>query len=62
MIGGYENIVPKYNQCLKKLAWVSGSVPETLPGNGNAYQNKGEEYVNCWFREKHEALAWLESA
>lgn len=53
-----QNIVPKYNQVLKRFAWLTGAQPPQLPGRGNPYQNEGETYHNCWFRDEAAAISW----
>ena len=54
-----EHIVPKYNQALKRFSWLAGEQPVELPKSGSSYQNQGEKYQNCWFRDEDEAVAWV---
>lgn len=57
-----ENIVPKYNKVLKRFGWLAGEQPPQLPGNGQAYQNDGENYHNKWFRDESLVLEWVSPA
>ena len=50
-----RNIVPKYNQVLKRFAWLTGA---ELPGGGEAYSNEGETYQNRWFLDEAAAVSW----
>ncbi len=52
------NIVPKYNQVLKRFSWLAGDQPPELPGGGSPYKNEGEMYENCWFRDENKAVTW----
>lgn len=53
-----QNIVPKYNQVLKRFAWLAGAQLPQLPGGGNAYQKEGETYQNRWFHDEAAAVSW----
>ena len=54
-----ENIVPKYNQVLKRFAWITGAELSQLPGGGDSFQNAGETYQSRFFREEAAAIAWV---
>jgi hypothetical protein len=53
-----ENIVPKYNQVLKRFAWIASDKMPQLPGGGDVYQGEGETYQSRWFRDEAAAVAW----
>jgi len=53
-----QNIVPKYNQVIKRFAWLAGAQMPELPGGGNAYQKEGEAYQSRWFRDEAAAISW----
>lgn len=53
-----QNIVPKYNQVLKRFAWLGSADMPEMPGGGNAFSSEGETYVNRWFRDEAAAVSW----
>lgn len=53
-----QHIVPKYNQVIKRFAWLMAAQAPQLPGEGNSFQNAGEAYLSCWFRDEATAISW----
>lgn len=53
-----QNIIPKYNQVLKRFAWLGGAELAQTPGSGNTYQGAGESYQSRWFQDEIAAISW----
>ncbi|MHA3770051.1 hypothetical protein ACXR0O_00775 [Verrucomicrobiota bacterium sgz303538] len=53
-----QHIVPKYNQVVKRFAWLVGTQTPQLPSDGNTFQNAGETYLSRWFRDEAAAISW----
>lgn len=56
-----QHIVPKYNQVVKRFAWLAAAEAPQLPGDGDTFQNAGEAYLSRWFRDEAAAIAWATS-
>lgn len=53
-----QEIVPKYNQVIQRFAWLAAAEAPQLPGDGQPFQNPGEAYLSCWFRDEAAAISW----
>lgn len=53
-----RHIVPKYNQVIQRFAWLAAAQASQLPGDGKPFQNSGEAYLSCWFRDEAAAISW----
>lgn len=53
-----RTIVPKYNQVVRRFAWLTSADAPQIPGDGEPFQNAGEAYLSCWFRYESAAIAW----
>ena len=54
-----RHIVPKYNQVIRRFAWLTAAEAPQVPGDGQPFQNPGEAYLSCWFRDEAAAITWL---
>lgn len=54
-----RHIVPKYNQVVRRFAWMTAAEAPQVPGDGKPFQNPGEAYLSCWFCDEAAAIAWL---
>ncbi len=55
----HDNIVPRFNQNLQRLAWLSERNRRRLPGYGAPFSNPGELFRNCWFHQESRAISWV---
>ncbi len=56
-----QHIVPKFDQVIKRFAWLAAAEAPQLPNDGNTFQNTGEAYLSCWFRDEAAAISWAKN-
>lgn len=55
----FRNVIPKFNQIIKRVAWLSDFNQGLKSRYGEPFIKTGEPFQTCWFRDESNAIEWI---